>query len=235
MKLSKAQLQQLMSNLDPSRVSTRKQSGRSLSYVEAHDIKAMLIRIFGFGGFDAEVIDTQILKIEQDVPNSKGGTTAWRVTASSRVRLTIHDADTPSVYMETAAASQSGADIGEVTDFAIKTASSDALKRCAIYLGTQFGLSLYDNGSKSDTVKVIFEPGQAAGLRRDEPEERGNQLRTMTPEEVAVKGAMMAAKTKVELRSIWKKHSFGSAPGKDQAEVTAYAANLPEGEEEVEE
>lgn len=35
---------------------------------------------------------------------------------------------------------------------AIKTAESDALKRAAINLGTQFGLSLYDNGSMKDVV-----------------------------------------------------------------------------------
>jgi hypothetical protein len=35
---------------------------------------------------------------------------------------------------------------------AIKTAESDALKRAAINLGTQFGLSLYNNGSLRDVV-----------------------------------------------------------------------------------
>ena len=35
---------------------------------------------------------------------------------------------------------------------AVKTAESDALKRAAINLGTQFGLSLYDNGSRADVV-----------------------------------------------------------------------------------
>jgi hypothetical protein len=35
---------------------------------------------------------------------------------------------------------------------AIKTAESDAIKRAAINLGTQFGLSLYNNGSLRDVV-----------------------------------------------------------------------------------
>jgi hypothetical protein len=35
---------------------------------------------------------------------------------------------------------------------AIKTAESDALKRAAINLGTQFGLSLYNNGSLRDVI-----------------------------------------------------------------------------------
>ena len=43
--------------------------------------------------------------------------------------------------------------IGEHHDNAVKTAASDALKRCAINLGTQFGLSLYDDGRTTDVVK----------------------------------------------------------------------------------
>ena len=35
---------------------------------------------------------------------------------------------------------------------AVKTAESDALKRAAINLGDQFGLSLYNNGSTAPVV-----------------------------------------------------------------------------------
>ena len=40
---------------------------------------------------------------------------------------------------------------------AVKTAESDALKRAAINLGTQFGLSLYNNGSLKDVVGATLE------------------------------------------------------------------------------
>jgi hypothetical protein len=43
---------------------------------------------------------------------------------------------------------------------ALKTAESDALKRAAIYLGTQFGLSLYKNGETADVVRRVLAPGQ---------------------------------------------------------------------------
>jgi hypothetical protein len=58
-------------------------------------------------------------------------------------------------YTESAIGSTSGpaSMVGEHHDNAIKTAASDALKRCAINLGTQFGLSLYDDGSTRDVVK----------------------------------------------------------------------------------
>jgi recombination DNA repair RAD52 pathway protein len=148
------QIEVLLRPLHPGRVSTRTQGGTTLSYVEAHDVKATLSRVFGFGGFDAEVIDTKVLSITSV---EKGGKDQWTVLATSTVRLTIHA--TGAVYAETAAASQVGPQVGEVCDFAIKTASSDALKRCAIYLGTQFGLSLYA-GTTKDVVKAIFAPDQ---------------------------------------------------------------------------
>ena len=148
------QIEVLLRPLHPGRVSTRTQGGTTLSYVEAHDVKATLIRVFGFGGFDAEVVDTKVLSITSA---EKGGKDQWTVLATSTVRLTIHA--TGAVYAETAAASQVGPQVGEVCDFAIKTASSDALKRCAIYLGTQFGLSLYA-GTTKDVVKAIYAPDQ---------------------------------------------------------------------------
>lgn len=183
--LTKDQLAALMANLSPNRIKTRRQGGSQLSYLEAYDVKATLIRAFGFGGFSADVIDTQILNTERDIPKRDGGTTAFRVTAMSTVRLTIHGTESTSedgglilgrdaTYTETAVASQAGADPGEVADFAVKTAESDALKRCATYLGTQFGLSLYDSGSTQDVVRVVLEPSQRKLVEelRSEAEER---------------------------------------------------------------
>lgn len=177
MHLTKEQLSTLMSPLWADRVKTLRAGGRSTSYLEAYDVKATLIRVFGFGGFSADVIDTKILQIERDVPKSgeagkRGETNAFRVTAMSTVRLTIHpqhdeyglSTSEPVTYTEAAVAAQTGPDPGEVADFAVKTAESDALKRCATYLGTQFGLSLYNNGSLQELVQAVYEPHQAALL-----------------------------------------------------------------------
>jgi recombination DNA repair RAD52 pathway protein len=134
--------------------------------------------VFGFGGFSAEVLETKVLRMEKDTPAYSGsgsnrtrktddeGNPAfnWTVVAQVTYRLTIHCLG--AVYTETAAASQTGPDVGEVTDFAIKTAESDALKRAATYLGTQFGLSLYDSGTNIDVVRIIFEPQQREALER---------------------------------------------------------------------
>lgn len=158
--LTPGHLAKLTQPLAGSRVATRGGGGGSkLSYLEAWDVKAMLIRVFGFANFSADVTESQIVQIIPDPDNPK----KFTVLAKATVCLTIHE--TGATYTETAASSQSGSQgIGEVADFALKTAESDALKRAAIYLGTQFGLSLYDDGSTSDIVRYVLEPGQAASL-----------------------------------------------------------------------
>ncbi|HCB59128.1 MAG TPA: hypothetical protein DEP82_14735 [Arthrobacter bacterium] len=176
--LTDMQLKQLMADLNPNRVASRKQGGTSLSYLATWDVKATLIRIFGFGGFSADADECELVRIENNIPKYSGygkdkvevpieytpdgqikfGTANFRVTARARVKLTIHQLG--ATYTEWAASSQTGPDIGEVSDFAIKTAESDALKRAAIYLGTQYGLSLYNDGATADVIQAILSPGQ---------------------------------------------------------------------------
>lgn len=146
----------LVGNLRKERVK-HKQDNPKLSYLESWDVIATLIKVFGFAGFSSEMLDSTVLKVETDVPKPGGGTTNFRATVMCTVRLTIHQ--TGAVYTEAAAASQSGAQIGEVVDFALKTAESDALKRAARFLGTQFGLSLYNDGSLVDVVGLCMAPG----------------------------------------------------------------------------
>lgn len=82
----------------------------------------------------------------------------WRVAVRTTVEVYIHQLG--AIYTDAGVAGQVGPDIGEVADFATKTATSDTFKRCMINLGTQFGLSLYDNGSLGDVVQQVIAPGQ---------------------------------------------------------------------------
>lgn len=159
--LTPQQMAKLTAPLAASRVSERPGGGGSkLAYLEAWDVKAMLIRVFGFANFSADVIESDINRIIPDKDNDK----RFTVLAKATVRLTIHA--TGATYTETAASSQTGTQgIGEVADFALKTAESDALKRAAIYLGTQFGLSLYQDGAKTDVIRYVLDPEQAATLK----------------------------------------------------------------------
>lgn len=165
--VSPAQLKALTGRLNKNRIANRSQGGRTLSYLEAWDVRNAMIRIWGFGEWSEENVQSEVLRIETDVPNAKGdGTINWRITALCRVKVTVHQ--TGAVYTGVAVATQAGKDLGEVTDFAMKTADSDAFKRAAMNLGTQFGLSLYDNGSTDDVVKVCFAPTQLLGVARTE-------------------------------------------------------------------
>ena len=149
MPLNKRQYEQLLKPLNPVRVAKRQQAGRNLAYLEAWDVKAHLIRIFGFGGWSWNVLTADLAYEDQ---NEKG---QWQVGYKVIGVLTI-----PSLhctYTEAAVGSASLPQRGEAHDMAIKTAESDALKRAAINLGTQFGLSLYDNGSLNDVVKATLD------------------------------------------------------------------------------
>ena len=148
LELNDRQYEQLLKPLNESRVAKRGQAGRQLSYLEAWDVKAHLIRIFGFGGWSAEVLSADLAFEDK---NEKG---QWNVGYKVILQLTVGDYTKGGsvMYTEAAVGSSTLPQRGEAHDMAIKTAESDALKRAAINLGTQFGLSLYNNGSLRDVV-----------------------------------------------------------------------------------
>ena len=161
--LNDAQYEQLLKPLNPSRVAKRQQAGRSLSYLEAWDVKAHLIRIFGFGGW-SWMVESAALAFEEQ--NDKG---QWNVGYRVIGRLQIESLYC--TYTEAAVGSATLPQRGEAHDMAVKTAESDALKRAAINLGTQFGLSLYDNGNLKDVIHMTLDRPQGdARPISEEPE-----------------------------------------------------------------
>jgi recombination DNA repair RAD52 pathway protein len=170
--ISDKQLATLMRDLNPNRVAKRE----GMSYLEAWDVKAHLTRVFGFGGFSSEVLASQII-FAQQVPQARDkNKTNWKVAAQVTLRLSIHQFG--AVFTEVAVAGSSQPDFTESADMALKSAESDALKRAAISLGTQFGLSLYDNGSTADVIRAIVEPHQEellANLKKKTANEKSVQ------------------------------------------------------------
>lgn len=143
--INKAQHEQLIKGINPTRIAKRQGGGgKSLSYLESWDVKAHLIRIFGFGGWSWNVLKAELAFEEQ---NERGN---WNVGYKVIGRLNIHQLGCE--YTEAAVGSASLSQRGEAHDMAIKTAESDALKRAAINLGDQFGLSLYNNGATAPVV-----------------------------------------------------------------------------------
>jgi len=125
---------------------------RGMSHLEAWDVRRQLIRIFGFEGF---TIETQSLDLVAERESKSGDRSRWTVVYRAQVRLTLKATDgRPLTVFEDAAAGDAvnQPSLGDAHDLAMKTALSQALKRCAVNLGDQFGLSLYNDGSQAPVV-----------------------------------------------------------------------------------
>jgi recombination DNA repair RAD52 pathway protein len=157
-RLTQAQIGILMQPIRGARVANRQQGGKTLSYLEAYDVRAHLIRIFGFGGFDAEILDYDLVFVRDYENNDKP---MQEIAYKARMQLTIRDRNGDAIarYTECAVGSASGGSgFGDLHDNALKSAVSDALKRCAINLGSQFGLSLYDkDNGRAEVVRQLVE------------------------------------------------------------------------------
>lgn len=143
--LNALQIQQLLTKINPKRV--MKSQGHA--HVTQQDIVAHLIRVFGFGNFDIEVKSVEhIFTNEYTNPKTGELTGGFNVCYKALVRLTIRDIHGNNIaYYENGstgyAANQS---LGDGHDLAYKSSISLSVKRCAINLGDQFGLSLYNKG-----------------------------------------------------------------------------------------
>ena len=190
--LSDAQYEQLLKPLNPARVAKRSQAGRNLSYLEAWDVKAHLIRIFGFGKWSWEVRSADLA-----FESEKDG--KWNVGYKVLGELIIHDLKC--IYTEASVGSATLPQRGEAHDMAIKTAESDALKRAAINLGTQFGLSLYDNGSMKDVVGKTLDKYYTV-LHNGEPEPPVTDTSETVPDSPGAKDWVDSMKEAVETKNV---------------------------------
>lgn len=150
MAITPEQYEQLIKPINPDRISQRKGGGgKSLSYIEVWDVKAHLTRIFGFGGWSWNVTEAEFVFEDK-------GEKSWTVAYRALGTLTIHDLGVS--FSEAAVGSAMGSR-ADAHDNAIKNAESDAIKRAAINLGDQFGLSLYHEGSvKPVVIGTIVKP-----------------------------------------------------------------------------
>jgi recombination DNA repair RAD52 pathway protein len=188
--ITAAQHDYLCHALKRSRISTRRQGGKDLSYLEAWDVKAHLTRIFGFGNWDLEMLDYRHVG-DRAYTNDRSQDMIEAIY-SCRMQLVIRDPQGREVarYSEGAVGSASGQATmqGDLHDNALKTAASDATKRCAINLGTQFGLSLYDDGNVDDVVGVV--------LVRPEGAEKGLPPQPSPAQQAAIEKSVGATESK---------------------------------------
>lgn len=132
--------------------------GKGHSHVSQQDVTAHLIRMFGFGNFDTEVLNVECVFERPTLSVSKGkqepDPNRYDVCYRALLRLTIKDADGNVVarYEDGSTATAQNQTLGDGHDLAYKSAISLAKKRCAINLGDQFGLSLYNKGQTNALV-----------------------------------------------------------------------------------
>ena len=177
--LSAEQVTQLLRPIHPSRVSVRD----GLSHLEAYDVRAHLNRIFGFGRWSADLLPGEPVQLyEQVAERSKDGRT-WEVVsvgyrATMCLKVYAPDGTFLASYTEAAAGDATNFPINkraDAHDFAMKTAESQALKRCVTNLGDQFGLSLYQKGSRDALVK------RTLVMAEDHPTENGDVAADVAP------------------------------------------------------
>jgi hypothetical protein len=162
--LSDLQIAQLLRPVDPDRVGS---DGKGFAHMEAWDIRRYLIRIFGFGGHDTDLLESTLIA-ETSIPDhqkrDRNGKPygnpfeAWTVIYRVAVRLSVkvdgvelghwHGIATGDATNQPSRA--------DAHDLALKTADSQALKRAATNLGDQFGLSLYNKGRLTPVVQTAL-------------------------------------------------------------------------------
>jgi recombination DNA repair RAD52 pathway protein len=135
-----------------------KQDGKGFDHLEAHDVRSHLTRVFGFGMWDlqekTELVfeqPTTIVKKGQDKPLPN----RWDVCYTGWARILVTGEDGQCLYEGSATGSALNQDRWDAHDNALKSAASGALKRAAVNLGDQFGLSLYA-GSNAPIVRGVI-------------------------------------------------------------------------------
>ena len=182
--LTKQQVDTLLRPIRPQRV--LKAQGQS--HVAAFDVIAHLTRIFGFEGWDKEILSLDLVH-ERIVEQEDGKVRCW-ATYRCTMRLTIRDPEGRIIkFIEDAAtgSAQNMPSVGDAHDFAVKNAVSYALKRCAKDLGDQFGLSLYNKGQTDALLgKTLVHPDgiteEDVESHAPEPLSMGNDEREMVDE-----------------------------------------------------
>lgn len=149
MSLSEAQVNALLAPIQHGRI--RQVQGND--HLEAWDVRRWLLRIFGWGGWDFIVKDCTLVSERSvwDEQNPLRGrhTVVYRVIG----QLIIKDpqGNVVATFEDGATGDSSNQpQLGQAHDQALKTAMSQALKRCAVNLGDTYGLVLYSRGRPKD-------------------------------------------------------------------------------------
>jgi recombination DNA repair RAD52 pathway protein len=140
---------QLLGGINPNRVG---RDGKGFSHVEAYEIRAHLNRLIGFARWSADLTDLALI-----FATEKDGKHSVCYRATMRLTVCAPDGTPLATYTEAATGeAKNQPHQGDAHDLAMKTAESQAFKRCAVNLGDAFGLSLYAKGSLAPLVRATL-------------------------------------------------------------------------------
>lgn len=163
-RFTKKQVDALLRPISPKRVLYLD----GMAHVSQQDITAHLVRIFGFGSFDIDVTQLELLYETSDEAVNRAGKKylAWDVSYRAAVRLTVRNPNGEKVcHYENGSVgtARRQPNRGDAHDLAYKSAISLSIKRAAIPLGDQFGLSLYNKGQLEALVIDTLVDGRNSG------------------------------------------------------------------------
>lgn len=159
---------QLEADLDRARVKQRDgYRGTKLDYLEWTTTVRQLNSIFGYGRWNTQVKEIVDLAIDDDgIPMGVRATLLLTVQFPDTVERTYPPssyATYENVGFTATRVNAAGKRTWDAYDMAVKGAVSDALKRCAVNLGNQFGLSLYEKGVASASATPTAQAGSNSG------------------------------------------------------------------------
>lgn len=224
--LTPEQIAQLLRAINPLRVG---KDGKGHAHVQAYECRAHLNRILGFARWSEELTDlSPIFESE----NANRWTVAYRATI--KVTINAPSGKVLAVYAEASTGEAiNQPSRGDAHDLALKTAQSQAFKRCLVNLGDQFGNSLYARGStKALTGRTLLMPdvrAAAEGIDDEavaapvpaESEQVGDKRITNEPTAAPQPAPSAAPKENPELTK-WVK-TLMAGPGDDEPVAPFYA------------
>lgn len=176
--LSARQISQLLQPINPRRV--LKANGQS--HLSQQDVTAHLTRILGFGHYQTDILETELIfeqptvKIDSNTGQPKPH--RYDVCYRAAVRLTIFDEDMRYIthWEDVSTGDAENQTRAAAHDLALKSAISLAKKRCSINLGDQFGLSLYNKGQTAALVIGTMVPNKWwEQLEEENPDQKQQQ------------------------------------------------------------
>jgi len=161
MSFTDTQIDQLSAKLNSAHV---KKNPKGYDYVEGWHAMSEANRIFGFDGWNREIMNLKCL--HDPYQNDKDN---WGVSYGCTVRITVRAGDVVITRDGTGYGSGFAKDIGSAHESAIKEAETDAMKRAFTTFGNQFGLALYDKEKanvETPLDPVAYVSGAKAWLQR---------------------------------------------------------------------